>query len=112
MLTPPDEALCKVIQGPQKKTGQMQCGCYLIGASARQDVYTAAGWSFSPLFFTLFFPNAADETHSLFRIRKSIWLLESHPPGEYGTTQAKDLLLFCGWHQDYWLGCNTQDVET
>lgn len=58
------------------------------------------------------FPNAADETCNLFGIRKSVWILESHPCTEYGTTQGKDPVLFCGWRQDYWLGCDTQDAET
>lgn len=90
-------------------------GGYLIWASAGQGVYIyiAAGWSFSPLlFFILFFPNRADETHSLFRIRKSLWLPESLSPSEYGVTKGQDPVLFGGCCWDYWPECDTQDVET
>lgn len=88
--------------GVPRRNWEAAHGGYLIWASAGQGIYIyiAAGWSFSPLwFFTLLFPNTADETRSLFRIRESIWLPESLFPSEYGTVQGK---LFGGWCWDYW----------
>lgn len=84
-----------------------------IWALAREDVYIHSGWPLSPLFFFEFcFPNAADETYSLFRNRKNIWLHESHSPCEYWTMQVKDPALSRGWHWAYWLGWDAQDAET
>lgn len=91
--------------GVPRRNWEAARGGDLIWASAGQGIYIyiAAGWSFSPLwFFTLLFPNTADETHSLFRIRESIWLPESLFPSEYGTAQGKNPVLFGGWCWDYW----------
>lgn len=76
-------------------------------------VYIHAGWPLSLLFFfKFFFPNATDETCSLFRIRKNIWLHESHSPCEYWTIQLTDPALSRGWHWVYWLGWDAQGAET
>lgn len=76
-------------------------------------VYIHAGRPLSLLFFfKFFFPNATDETCSLFRIRKNIWLHESHSPCEYWTIQLTDPALSRGWHWVYWLGWDAQGAET
>lgn len=76
---------------PRRKLGS--CSWWLFDLSLSRAgnlyLYFYCCWSFSSfLFFTLFFPNTADETHSLFRIRQNF------SPWEYGIAQGQGPVLF------------------
>lgn len=82
---------CRGFWGAQKKLGS--CSWWLFDLSLSRAgnlyLYLYCCWSFSSfLFFTLFFPNTADETHSLFRIRQNF------SPWEYGIAQGQGPVLF------------------